>query len=63
MIEERIRELERKITSYCVSSQCRYNKWLIGRFQCLVGRGHCRKSQVRRWLNEIKKLEGGKSEH
>lgn len=57
--EERIRELERKIAGYCVSSNCPHREWLIGRFQCTVGRRRCHSRRVRRWLDEIKKLEGG----
>ncbi|MBA7558447.1 hypothetical protein ES708_00050 [subsurface metagenome] len=53
--EEEIRELERKIASVC--ARCPDAEWLIGRFQCTVGRKHCHSRRVRRWLNEIKRLE------
>lgn len=54
--EERIHELERKIATVC--ARCPDAKWLIGRFQCTVGMRHCHSRRVRRWLDEIKKLEG-----
>ncbi|MBA7587025.1 hypothetical protein ES708_29035 [subsurface metagenome] len=53
--KERIRELERKIAAVC--ARCPDAKWLIGRFQCTVGRGRCHNSRVRRWLAKIKRLE------
>jgi hypothetical protein len=56
-MNERIAELEGKIAAYCVSSNCPHRKWLIGRFQCTVSRRHCHSSRVKRWLDEIKKLE------
>jgi len=55
--EKRIRELERKISTVCM--RCPDAKWLIGRFQCTVGRRRCHSSRVRRWLGEKKRLEGG----
>ena len=51
----RIRELERKIATVC--ARCPDAKWFIGRFQCTIGLRRCRDSRVRRWLNEIKRLE------
>jgi len=53
--QERIRELEREIATVC--KRCPHSKWLIGRFQCTVGRHHCHSSRVRRWLGKIKRLE------
>ena len=52
--EARISELENKIAAVCMS--CPQSKWLIGGFQCTVGRSHCRSRKVRRWLDEIKRL-------
>ncbi|MBA7573032.1 hypothetical protein ES708_14821 [subsurface metagenome] len=51
---ERISELESKIAAVCTS--CSHAKWLIGGFQCTVGRSHCPSRKVRRWLDEIKRL-------
>jgi len=51
---ERISELEKKIAAVCRS--CSHAKWLVGGFQCTVGRSHCRSRRVRRWLDEIKRL-------
>jgi hypothetical protein len=60
MNEDRIRELKQKIDRACM--RCPNSEWLIGRFQCTVGRRRCQNRRVRRWLDEIKKLKGGKSE-
>ncbi len=57
---ERISELESKIAAVCRS--CSHAKWLIGGFQCTVGRSHCRSRRVRRWLDEIKKLGEAEAE-
>ena len=51
---ERISELESKIAAVCIS--CPQSKWLIGGFQCTVGRRHCPSRRVRQWLDEIKGL-------
>ncbi|GAJ18920.1 unnamed protein product, partial [marine sediment metagenome] len=45
-------ELESKIAAVCIS--CPQSKWLIGGFQCTVGRRHCPSRKVRQWLDEIK---------
>jgi len=57
---ERISERENKIAAVCRS--CSHAKWLVGGFQCTVGRSHCRSRRVRRWLNEIKKLGEAEAE-
>ncbi|GAI88746.1 unnamed protein product [marine sediment metagenome] len=54
--EARISELENKIAAICIS--CPQSKWLIGGFQCTVGRRHCHSRKVRRWLDEIKRSGG-----
>ena len=53
---ERIRELEGKIVAVCISG-CPHAKWQTGKFHCQVSRRHCHSKRVRRWLDEIKKLE------
>ncbi len=55
--EEQLRQLEQKIAGYCISSNGDHREWLIGRFQCKVGRRQCHSSRVGKWLGEIKKLE------
>lgn len=58
MRDERIAELENKIVAVCL--QCPHSKkWMAGRFECTVKRSHCHSVRVRRWLDEIKRLEGG----
>lgn len=54
--EERIKELEGKVVAVCMT--CSHSKWVTGRFECTVSRRHCHSKRVRRWLDEIKKLEG-----
>jgi len=57
MKEAKIEELEGKIVAVCL--MCPHAKhFLAGRFQCKVGWGHCHSKRVRRWLEEIKRLEG-----
>lgn len=53
--EERIRELQNRIVSFCL--RCPRAKWYCGWVECKVGRRHCHLAKVRRWLDEIKKLE------
>jgi hypothetical protein len=49
-------ELESKIVSVCL--QCPHRKaWMAGRFECTVKQSHCHSKRVRRWLDEIKRLE------
>jgi len=55
--QERIRELEQMIASVCI--KCPHARFATGHFECKVGRRHCHSVRVRRWLDEIKKLEGG----
>ena len=52
---DRIEELERKIFQVC--SSCSHFRWVTGRFECTVKRSHCHSKRVRRWLDEIEKLE------
>ncbi|MBA7575089.1 hypothetical protein ES708_16910 [subsurface metagenome] len=59
-VKARISELENKIAAVCRS--CSHAKWLIGGFQCTVGRSHCRSRRVSRWLDEIKRPEEEKQE-
>ena len=60
-MNERIRELEGKIVAVCIT--CPHaKKWMAGHFECKVGRRRCHSRRVRRWLDEIKSLEGGESE-
>ena len=54
--ESRIRELEAKIVAVCVN--CPHAKWTVGRFECDRKRSQCHSKRVRRWLDEIKRLEG-----
>ncbi len=53
--QERIRELEGKIVAVCVA--CPHVKFRAGQYICVVKRSHCHSQRVRRWLDEIKKLE------
>jgi len=53
--QQRIRELEGKIVQVCVS--CPHAKFYGGVWECQVSRRHCHSKRVRRWLDEIKKLE------
>ena len=53
--QERIRELEGMIAGVCV--KCPHVRFVTGRFECKVSRRHCHSSKVRRWLDEIKRLE------
>ena len=53
---ERIRELEGKVVLVCMA--CPHAKWATGGFHCQVGRRHCHSVRVRRWLDEIRRLEG-----
>ena len=54
--EERIRELEGKIVTVCI--QCPHAKWAFGWYECDRKRSQCHSKRVRRWLDEIKGLEG-----
>ncbi len=54
----RIRELEGKIVAVCVSG-CPHAKWKTGRYECDRKRSQCHSARVRRWLDEIKRLEKG----
>ena len=56
--QDRIRELEGKIVAVCMSCSHR-KKWMAGRFQCEVSLSHCHSKRVKKWLNEIKRLEKG----
>ena len=56
-IEAQIRELENKIAAVCMRMRCPRVKWYTGFFKCRTGRCHCPSRRVRRWLDEIKKLE------
>ncbi len=56
-IDERIRELENKIVTVCMS--CPHSKWAGGHFECDRKRSQCHSKRVRHWLDEIKKLEEG----
>jgi len=52
----RIRELEGKVVAACL--QCSHRKrWMAGSFQCTVKRSHCHSKRVKKWLDEIDKLE------
>lgn len=53
--DERISELEGKIVAVC--AQCPHAKFVGGRFECDRKRSQCHSSRVRRWLDEIKRLE------
>ena len=53
--QERIRDLEGKIVAVCMA--CPHAKWVGGHFECKVDRRHCHSQRVRRWLDEIKRLE------
>jgi len=55
--QEQIKELENKIAAVCM--RCPRARWYCGLVECKVGRRHCHISRVRRWLDEIRKLEGG----
>ncbi len=56
--QERIRELEGKIVAVCIT--CPHaKKWTAGHFECDRKRSQCHSVRVRRWLDEIKKLEEG----
>ena len=57
MTQERIQELQTKIFSVCAS--CPHVKWVTGRLECDRKRSQCHSKRVIRWLDEIKKLEGG----
>ncbi|HUV55786.1 MAG TPA: hypothetical protein VMV84_01005 [Dehalococcoidales bacterium] len=52
---ERIKELEGKIVAVC--AQCPHSKWVGGHFECDRKRSHCHSARVRKWLDEIRKLE------
>jgi len=55
-MDERIQELQNKIVTVCL--QCPHAKRAgAGRFECDRKRSHCHSSRVRRWLDEIKRLE------
>jgi len=54
--EARRRELEGKIVAVCTG--CPHSKWVGGRFECDRKRSQCHSKRVRRWLDEIKTLEG-----
>lgn len=56
MKEERIRELEGKIVAICVSG-CAHAKFSGGWWTCDRKRSQCHSGRVRRWLDEIKRLE------
>jgi len=56
--EDRISELENKISAVCIRMRCPRVKWYLGWFECRVGRCHCPSRRVTRWLDEIKRLEG-----
>lgn len=49
-------ELENKIVTVCMS--CKHSRFVGGHFECDRKRSECHSSRVRRWLSEIKKLEG-----
>ena len=55
-VAHRIRELEGKIVAICVGG-CPHAKFVTGRFECDRKRSQCHSKRVRRWLDEIKKLE------
>ena len=54
--EERISELESKIVAVCVSG-CPHAKFSGGWWMCDRKRSQCHSKRVRRWLDEIKRLE------
>lgn len=56
MRDERVAELEGKIVAMCM--QCSHAKWATRRFNCDRKKSQCHSKRVRRWLDEIKKLEG-----
>ena len=56
--EARLRELEGKIVAVCMSG-CPHAKFVTGRFECDRKRSQCHSGRVRRWLDQIKKLEVG----
>jgi len=51
----RIRELEGKVVAVCMA--CPHAKWITGRFECKFGRHRCHSKRVKKWLDEIKRLE------
>lgn len=57
-IEDQIRELENKIAAVCM--RCPRVKWYFGWFECRTSRCQCHSARVRRWLDEIKRLEVSK---
>ena len=57
--EERIRELEGKIVAVCVT--CPHARAFGGVFECKVSRRHCHSVRVKRWLDEIERLEEEKN--
>lgn len=54
---ERIAELEGKVVTVCV--QCPHAKFASGSYRCDRKRSQCHSKRVRRWLDEIKRLERG----
>ncbi len=50
-------ELTRKIMQVCFS--CGHAKWWYGEFHCDRKKSQCHSKRVRKWLEEIKQLEGG----
>lgn len=55
--QERVRELEGRIVAVCVTG-CPHAKFSGGSWSCDRKRSQCHSKRVRRWLAEIKKLEG-----
>jgi len=57
-VQEKIQELQNKIVAVCLG--CPHAKWSAGFYECKVGRRHCHSVRVKRWLDEIERLEGKK---
>ena len=55
IVEDQLAELENKIVAVCM--RCPHSRFVTGRFECTVKGSHCHSKRVRRWLDEIKKLE------
>lgn len=56
--EQRIRELEGKIVTICMS--CPHAKFVTaGQFKCDRKRSQCHSKRVKHWLDELKRFEGG----
>jgi len=54
-IGDRIKEIEGKIVAVCLF--CPHRRFVGGIWQCTVKRSHCHSARVKRWLEEIERLE------